>query len=282
MEINGMVYPLGYHSLFFYKQIDKINRIMIRILITCLLLSLAAVHACEASATTVSITDATVEPDDVITIPITVSEITDYGTGTIEIEYDPSVVHVTDVTRGPKSQIAAHNMNNTIGLVEISASNLQGVSGAIIFANVTFKAIGAGSTPVNLDVTVLGDLSYNKIPATVSNGLFTVPGDATTALSPTIADGGTGATSTSVPAPSTTPTSTPTPVKTPSYEGVAGENVRSTPTPEVTSTYDSCEVDCTAPTTIPTPSSSVPGFEAAFISIGLIIAFMILRRCDDQ
>ncbi len=273
---------MGYHSSFFINIIDAINRIMIRILITCLLLSLAAVHACEASATMVSIADATVEPGEVITLPITASEITDYGTGSIRIEYDPSVVHVTDVTRGPKSRIAVQDVNNTIGIVEISASNSQGVSGEIIFANVTFKAVGIGSTPVNLDVTLLGDISYNKIPATVSNGLFTVPGDATTALSPTIADGGTGATSTSVPAPSTTPTSTPTPVETPSYEGVAGEDVRSTPTPEVTSTYDSCEVDCTAPTTIPTPSSSVPGFEAAFTSIGLIIAFMILRRCDYQ
>jgi len=146
-----------------------------------LLILLLSGAAC-ASATTVSITDATVEPGDVITLPIMVSEITDYGTGTIEIEYDPSVVHVTDVTRGPKSQIAAHNMNNTIGLVEISASNPSGVSGDIIFANVTFKAIGAGSTPVNLDVTLLGDLSYKEIPATTSNGsieiaLGSIPGD---------------------------------------------------------------------------------------------------------
>jgi hypothetical protein len=255
---------------------------MIRILITCLLLSLAVMHACDASATTASLVDVTVEPDGFITIPIMIGGITDYGTGTINLEYDPSVVHVTDVTDGPKSQIAAHDMNNTLGFAGISASNSYGVSGDIIFANVTFEAIGSGSTPLNLDVPLLGDISYNEIPVTISNGLFTVPGDATTALSPTIADGGTGAASMSVSAPSTMPASTPTPVKTPSYEGVAGKNARSTPTPEVTSTYNSCEVDCTAPTTRPTPSSSVPGFEAAFISIGLIIAFMILRRCDDQ
>jgi len=135
-----------------------------------------------ASATTVSIADATVEPDGVITIPIMVREITDYGTGTIEIEYDPSVIHITNVASGPKSQIAAHGADNTIGLAWISASNLYGVSGDIIFANVTFKAIGSGSTQVDLDVTLLGDISYNEIAATISNGsieiaLGSIPGD---------------------------------------------------------------------------------------------------------
>ena len=279
MELNGMDIRWDTIPYFFYKQIDKINRIMIRILITCLVLSLAVMHACEASATTVSIAYATVEPDEVITIPIMIGNITDYGTGTIEIEYNSSVVHVTDVTDGLESQVAARDVNNTLGLAQISASNLQGVSGDTIFANVTFKAIGTGSTSLNLNVLLLGDISYNEIPATISNGLFTVPGDATTALSPTIADGGTGVTSTS--APSTTPTVTPTPVNTPS-EGVVGENARSTSTPGSTSTQESEEIDYMTPTTGPTPNSSVPGFEAVFSSIGFIIAFIILRRCNSQ
>ena len=246
---------------------------MIRIFITCLLLSLAAMPACEASATTVSIANVTVEPGDVITIPIMIGDITDYGTGTIELEYDPEVVHVTAVTEGPMSQIAAPNMNNTIGIAQISALNSQGVGGDVIFANVTFEATGSGSTPLNLNIILLGDTSYNDTPVTISNGSIEVP-DATTAISPTIADQGSGATSTSVSASSTTPVTTPSP------EGVAGEDA-SMPTPEAIS-VDDCEVDCTAPTTRPTPGSSVPGFEAAFISIGLIIAFMILRRGNNQ
>ncbi|PXF62187.1 MAG: hypothetical protein C4B59_00835 [Candidatus Methanogaster sp.] len=146
-----------------------------------LLILLLSGVAC-AGATTVSIADATVKPGDVITLPIMIGNITDYGTGTIEIDYNSSVVHVTDVTNGPRSLVAAHNVDNTIGLVEISASNQYGVSGDIIFANVTFKAIRAGSTPLNLTVTLLGDISYNEIPATVSNGsieiaLGSIPGD---------------------------------------------------------------------------------------------------------
>jgi predicted RNA-binding protein with TRAM domain len=157
------------------------DNVKIRTFSIALLILLLSGVAC-ASATTVSIAGATVEPGDAITLPITVSEITDYGTGTIEIEYNSSVVHVTDVTNGPRSQVAAYYVNNTPGLAQISASNLYGVSGDIIFANVTFKAIGAGSTPLNLNVTLLGDISYNEIPATVSNGsieiaLGSIPGD---------------------------------------------------------------------------------------------------------
>ena len=266
---------------FFINIIDKINRIMIRILITCLLLSLVVMHACEASATTVSIANATVEPDGVITLPIMIDSITDYGAGTINLEYDPSVVHITDVTDGPESKVSAHDVNNAIGLARISASSSYEVSGDIIFANVKFRAIRGGSTPVNLDVALLGDTSYKETPATIRNGLLTTSGGATT-LSPTVPGGGTDATSTSVSVPSTTPTSTPTPVETLSSEGVAGESARLTPTPESVSTLENEEINYTAPTTKPTPNSSVPGFEAVFIVVGLMIAFMILRRCNNQ
>ncbi|PXF62186.1 MAG: hypothetical protein C4B59_00830 [Candidatus Methanogaster sp.] len=138
-----------------------------------LLILLLSGVAC-AGATTVSIADATVKPGDVITLPIMIGNITDYGTGTINIEYDPSVAHIINVTDGPKSYVAAHNVNNTLGFFNISASNPYGVSGDIIFANVTFKAIRDGSTPLNLTVTLLGDISYNEIPATKSDGSIKV------------------------------------------------------------------------------------------------------------
>ncbi|HDN65491.1 MAG TPA: hypothetical protein ENF23_04220 [Methanosarcinales archaeon] len=281
MEIDGMDIRWDTIPYFFINTIDKTNRIMTRILITCLLLSLAVMHACEVSATTISIADVTVEPGGVITTPIRISNITDYGTCTIEIEYDPSVVHLTDVTSGPKSQIAAHGADNTIGLAWISASNSYGTSGDIIFANVTFKAIGSSSTPVNLDVTLLGNISYKEIPATISNGSFTTSGDATKPPQ-TASDRGTSATSTSVSTPSTMPTSTPTPVKTPSSEGIADESIRSTPTPVSVSTLENEKINYIQPTTTPTPNSSVPGFEAVFVVIGLMIAFTIVRRGNNQ
>ncbi|MDD2666885.1 MAG: hypothetical protein PHI74_07860, partial [Methanocellales archaeon] len=46
----------------------------------------------------------------------------------------------------------------------------------IIFANVTFNAVGTAgsSTPLNLHITTLKNTGYNSIPATVINGSFTL------------------------------------------------------------------------------------------------------------
>ena len=135
-----------------------------------LILLLTATQAC---ATTVSLADETVEIGGTVTIPIMVNEITDYGGGTINIEYDPSVVHVTAVMSSPDSQVAAYNPNNTMGLVRISASNVYGASGDIAFANVEFTAVETGLTPLDLDVVSLYDRSFNKISATISDGSLT-------------------------------------------------------------------------------------------------------------
>ena len=121
----------------------------------------------------VSIADASVDLFGTVTLPIIITNIGSYGTGTIDIEYDPSVVHVTDVTSSPDSTVTAKNIDNTTGLVRISAWNLGGVSGVIIFANVTFTSVGVGSTPLNLTVDTLQDIAYQEIPSvTVSNGSF--------------------------------------------------------------------------------------------------------------
>jgi hypothetical protein len=95
-----------------------------------------------------------------------------YGTGTISVTYDPAVVHVTDVSDGPDSTVIDWNPNNSTGIVIISAWNMDGVSGNIIFANVTFKAVGTGSTPLNLSVTTLKDIFLHDIPAIIKNGSF--------------------------------------------------------------------------------------------------------------
>ena len=119
-----------------------------------LLLTVAPIYA-----TTASITDITVGPDGVVTIPIRVNDITDYGNGMVHIEYDPSVVHVIDVTSSPDSQVGACNPNNTIRHVQITTANVNGTNGDITFANVEFTAVGTGSTLLNLDVVSV----YNRI-----------------------------------------------------------------------------------------------------------------------
>ena len=130
--------------------------------------------------TSASIVDITVEPGDIVTVPLMINGMTDFGTATINITYDPLVVHVTDVTDSSDSVIAASNNNNASGHTAISASNTIGASGDIVFANVEFTAVGSSgdSTPLNLDVVSLYDRSFNAIPTIVNNGSFTIQSSA--------------------------------------------------------------------------------------------------------
>ena len=135
-----------------------------------------ALQITHASANaTVSIANLTSEPGETVNAPILISNVDNYGTGTISITYDPVVVHVTSVSSGPYSTVVEWNADNTSGIVIISALNTGGVSGDIIFANVTFHAVrSAGSTPLNLSVITLKNIHCAVIPATINNGSFSI------------------------------------------------------------------------------------------------------------
>ena len=128
-----------------------------------------------AAATTVSLADVVLEPEGVVTLPIMIDNITNYGAATINIWYDPSIVHVTSVTGSSDSNVVAKDIDNTTGFVRILASNLGGVSGDIVFANVEFTAVGLGSTPLNIGVISLRNSSQYDISTSISDGSITVP-----------------------------------------------------------------------------------------------------------
>ncbi len=258
----------------------QININLTKVLSACLLLSLA-VQCC--AATTVSIADTTADPGATVTVPLMVNDLTDFGTGTINITYDPSVVHVTDVTDSSDSVIAAFNNDNTAGFTAISASNFGGASGDLIFANVEFTAVGTGSSPLNIDVITLYDRPFNAISATVDNGLFT-SGDVSTSPTPTSttqstsSSGGstTGSVSISTPTPSPTPTSTPA---TKDSADLASTSEPTSPNDGGADGEADTTSSTTSPTVKPTPNSKkTPGFEAIFTVIGLMILSLILRR----
>ncbi len=151
---------------------DNVTRIVIKAFsVVLFVLLLTTAHA---AATIVSIANTTVEPSDTVTIPIMINDITDYGSGTIRIWYDHLVVHVTGVTGSSESQVAAKYTDNSIGYTAISASNPHGASGDIIFANVKFTAVGAGSSPLDLIVVSLYDNAPLNVPRSIRNGSITV------------------------------------------------------------------------------------------------------------
>ncbi len=141
----------------------------------------AMVHVCTAEAVSVSIGDVTCKPHESVTVPVTLSGVMNYGTGTINITYNPGVVHVTNAASTPQSTVTSYSIDNTTGITRISAWNTGGVSGDVIFANVTLKSVGNCQSPLNITIVKLRDTGFAVIPATAENGSFTTlcqcPGD---------------------------------------------------------------------------------------------------------
>ncbi|RZN36779.1 MAG: hypothetical protein EF813_06370 [Methanosarcinales archaeon] len=152
----------------------------IRLLIAALIITsvLAVAHVCTAEAASVSIGDVTCGLHEDVTVPVVLSDVADYGTGTIKITYNPAVVHVTGVAGTPQSTVTP-SINNTAGIVIISAWNMGGVSGDVLFANVTLRSVGPCQSPLNLMIVKLNDNSFSPIPAATVNGLFTTGGHCT-------------------------------------------------------------------------------------------------------
>lgn len=140
----------------------------------------------QGALTSVSIEPITAPPDGRIAVPIMVNYVMNLGSGTIDVSYNPEIVHVTDVESGTGNALVvqSHNINNTIGLVQIVALDaLAPHSGNVIFANVIFNAVAStGSTPLNISVRDLIDYdTYEQIPHSVNNGTFTIAGVGVTA-----------------------------------------------------------------------------------------------------
>jgi len=150
--------------------------------LTLFILSVLALLALNASAeAVVSLSsDASAQHNTTVTVPIYIKNITNIGSGTISVNYNPDVVHVTKVESGTENAliVQAWSADNEIGTVKVVAWNvIAPVSGEVIFANLTFKAVGMGgsSSPLNLTVRDLTDYeTYEMIPYTLSNGSIRV------------------------------------------------------------------------------------------------------------
>ena len=143
----------------------------------------------EYSFTTAAIADNTpvvlignvaASPDESTTEPIMVNSVSNLGSGTITVTYNPLVVHVTDVTSGTGNafEVQDWNADNTNGSVSIVAWDTNAPhSEDVVFAVITYHAVGnhLKSTTLNITVTDLINYSdYSQIEHAVSNGAFTV------------------------------------------------------------------------------------------------------------
>ncbi|MCW7080550.1 MAG: Ig-like domain-containing protein [Candidatus Methanospirare jalkutatii] len=129
-------------------------------------------------STVVIIEDVYAVPNESVTVPIIVRNVENLGSGTINVTYNSSVVHVINMETGEGNalEVQSWNADNTTGIVRIVAlSANESKSGDVIFANVTLKAVGHALEFSYLNISVY-DLTeyynYTKIQCTVRNGTF--------------------------------------------------------------------------------------------------------------
>lgn len=163
------------------------NKDFLKRIILLMFISLIFTIQVQAAQTAVSICDVSVEPDNDTIATIMLKDITNYGTGTIKVTYDAAIAQVTDVEGSTDSTVVISNADNNAGSVSISAWNLNGKTGDIVFADIKFNAVGSSgsSTPLTLDVEILEDTSGNNLPVILDHGTLSITGDPKTTPTPT-------------------------------------------------------------------------------------------------
>jgi len=114
-----------------------------------------------------------------VTTSIIISNIINVGTADISLVYNQSVVHVTAVDSSDFDILDA-TIDNSSGITRIGAIQAAspGLTGDIILANVTLRALGSGgeSCMLNITITELKEASPEEIsiPVTTQNGTIVI------------------------------------------------------------------------------------------------------------
>ena len=128
-----------------------------------------------AQATVVSISNATVNPGETVTVPINITDVDKMATVNIWLLYNNDVVIVDNISKGVLSPITS-GVNNTEGVAKMNWYTITDETGNFVFAYVTLKAVGNSGLSSSLDLVVkeLTNTSNKPIPHTVKNGTFTI------------------------------------------------------------------------------------------------------------
>ncbi|RZN40148.1 MAG: hypothetical protein EF813_03555 [Methanosarcinales archaeon] len=123
-----------------------------------------------------SIEDVEVRQGESKTVPILVSDVVAMEGCTINFVYDPAVICVTEVTRGDMNFSFEYNINNGSGWMQANALDVNGVSGDVVFAHVTLRAVGnkSDTSEMVLEDSQLVDASFGEIAHEIDNGVFSI------------------------------------------------------------------------------------------------------------
>jgi hypothetical protein len=127
-----------------------------------------------AADTTVSIPDASAEQGTEVTVPITITDVTNLGAIDIRLHYDSSVVEVSNVADGDLGAIT-YAIDNPNGVTLMNWFSATGETGNFTFANVTLRAVGTGggASSLELEVKDIVNIAGDPISHSVDEGIFT-------------------------------------------------------------------------------------------------------------
>ena len=125
------------------------------------------------SATTVSIENVSAELGETVTTQIMIKNAKNVSSATVNLTYNSSVIQIISAKNSDFGTFVP-NLKYKDNVARIVAFHTEPLNGNVKLAEITLKAINAGSSPLNLEVETLKDLEGNQIQYAINNGLFTV------------------------------------------------------------------------------------------------------------
>lgn len=217
--------------------------------------------------------------DHTFTVDVTIDDAADLGAFQFDINYDPSVITVTDVTLGPflgstgrTAQPIGSHIDNTAGVATFGAfsfGNNAGPDGTGLLATVTLKAVGSGTSALNLQNVLVTDTIANTQSASMQNGTVAVAAPTST-RSATMTPSSTMSPTSTKPTPTKTldatetvePVNTFTPTNTATVTAAGGTTTATPPSPVAT---EAATATAAGDTTI-TPTSPPVAIETATVT----------------
>ncbi|HIE31842.1 MAG TPA: hypothetical protein EYP67_05620 [Methanosarcinales archaeon] len=131
--------------------------------------------AASAQTATITIDDLIAEPEENVTVPIIVSNVTDLGGCDINITYNVSVVHVVNVIEGDMT-LLRYLIDNETGWMHANTISVTGLAEDVVVAYISLTAVGCegDTSPLDISVDKLFDMSYDSINYTVTNGTLAI------------------------------------------------------------------------------------------------------------
>ena len=153
--------------------------------------SLAAAPVLAAPIISIQPATQTVSVNDTFSVDVTITDVTDLYGFQFDLSFSPAVLAALDITEGAflpsgggTTFFIPGSIDNNAGTISFTADSLigaiSGVTGNGILASVSFQALGAGTSAIELSNIVLQDSVPNDItPFTTTHGTVEVRGGTT-------------------------------------------------------------------------------------------------------